>query len=44
MITGDNVITASAIAKELGIQGISLDGQSLEEMSDEELLNQIEHI
>ncbi|MBR5523966.1 MAG: calcium-translocating P-type ATPase, PMCA-type [Clostridia bacterium] len=40
MITGDNVITASAIARELGIlheKEVAITGQELEALSDEEL-------
>ena len=47
MITGDHVITASAIAKELGILGEddkAVTGKELQAMSDEELSNEIEHI
>ena len=47
MITGDHVVTASAIAKELGIlkEGDSaITGQELAAMSDEELDEKIRHI
>ena len=47
MITGDHVITASAIAKELGILGSSdkaITGAELDNLSDTELDNQIENI
>ena len=47
MITGDHVITASAIAKELGILSdgdTSITGRQLDEMSDEELGDKIEKI
>ncbi len=47
MITGDHVVTASAIAKQLGIltEGdIAITGQELETMSDEELQQQVRHI
>ena len=47
MITGDHVITASAIAKELGILGPSdkaITGAELDNLSDSELDNQIENI
>lgn len=45
MITGDHVVTASAIAKELGILNEgqkAISGNELEAMSDQELENQIE--
>lgn len=47
MITGDHVITASAIAKQLEILnegGISLTGPELSKMSDDELYESIENI
>ncbi len=47
MITGDHKITATAIAKKIGIfsQGdLSLTGQELDAMSDEELDEKLEHI
>ena len=47
MITGDHVVTASAIAKELGIllEGdMAITGAQLDEMSDSELDSQIENI
>ena len=47
MITGDHVITASAIAKELGILNDgdkSITGAELDEMTDEQLHNEVEHI
>ncbi len=47
MITGDHVVTASAIAKELGIleEGDrAITGAQLDEMSDEELDAQVENI
>ena len=47
MITGDHVVTASAIAKELGIleEGDrAITGTELDEMSDRELDEQVEHI
>lgn len=45
MITGDHVITATAIAKELGILGEghkAISSKELSKLSDEELFNQIE--
>lgn len=47
MITGDHKITASAIAKEIGIMAEgdrAIEGLELDKMSDEELRDSIEHI
>lgn len=47
MITGDHKITASAIAKEIGIlrdSDRSIEGLEIDKMNDEELKNNIEHI
>lgn len=47
MITGDHIVTASAIAKELGIMqenDVAITGSELSSMSDEELQERIEHI
>ncbi|MCL2223446.1 MAG: cation-translocating P-type ATPase [Defluviitaleaceae bacterium] len=47
MITGDHVVTASAIAKEIGIMGegdMACTGSQLAKMSDEELHNQVRDI
>lgn len=47
MITGDHRITASAIAKEIGIltdESEAIDGNELEKLKDEELKNRIEKI
>jgi len=44
MITGDQATTASAIAKELGLQGKTLNGQELSELDDEELAQRIDDI
>ena len=47
MITGDHKITASAIAKEIGIlqtNDIALEGLELDKLSDEELDKKLEHI
>ena len=47
MITGDHVVTASAIAKELGIMQLddrAITGAELDAMTDTELDNQVEHI
>lgn len=44
MITGDNAITAGAIAQQLGIQGKAISGIELEKMSDNELKKNIDNI
>lgn len=47
MITGDHIVTARAIAKELGIYfegDMSITGSQLDEMTDEELNNSVENI
>ncbi len=47
MITGDHIVTASAIAKELGILkdgDMALTGAELDKMTDAELDNAVEHI
>lgn len=47
MITGDHKITASAIAKEIGILepgDIALEGLEIDKLSDEELNRKLEHI
>ena len=47
MITGDHVVTASAIARELGIRlegDLAITGAELDAMSDRELDEQVEHI
>lgn len=47
MITGDHKITASAIAREIGILqdgDKAVEGSELEKMTDEELRNEVEHI
>lgn len=47
MITGDHKVTATAIAKQIGIYvdgDMSLTGQELDVMSDEELLSKLERI
>lgn len=47
MITGDHRVTASAIAKEIGIlenETEAIDGRELDRLSDEELKNRIENI
>ncbi|MEK7517965.1 MAG: calcium-translocating P-type ATPase, PMCA-type [Patescibacteria group bacterium] len=44
MITGDHVLTAKAVAKEIGIAGNSLTGQELDAMIDKEFENAVENI
>ncbi len=47
MITGDHVVTARSIAKKIGIYedgDLSIDGQQLNQMSDEELDEKLTHI
>ena len=44
MITGDHAVTASAIAGELGIEGRAMTGADLDQLSDEELQEQIDDI
>ncbi|MBI2522903.1 calcium-translocating P-type ATPase, PMCA-type [Candidatus Woesearchaeota archaeon] len=44
VITGDHEETAKAIAKEIGIEGISITGSHLEKMSQEELDKEVEDI
>ena len=47
MITGDHVVTASAIARELGIMregDRALTGAEVDAMTDSELDSQVEHI
>jgi Ca2+-transporting ATPase len=44
MITGDHVVTASAIASQLGIDGKALTGQEFSAMSDEAILKDIDNI
>jgi P-type Ca2+ transporter type 2C len=46
MITGDHQVTAEAIARQLGIlpaKGIVLDGNTLQQMSDKQLIDKVEH-
>lgn len=44
MITGDHLITAKAIAKEIGIDGEALSGTDLNQISDAEFASKIEQI
>lgn len=44
MITGDHAVTASAISRELGIEGRAITGAEFAAMSDEEAADQIEDI
>jgi Ca2+-transporting ATPase len=44
MITGDSPVTASAIAKQVGISGEIITDSELEEMSDSELIERIDNI
>jgi len=45
MITGDHAVTASAIAREIGLpEGEVITGADLEKMSDNELKRRVEHI
>ncbi|MBA2956534.1 HAD-IC family P-type ATPase [Nocardioides sp. MAH-18] len=44
MITGDHATTAAAIAGELGIEGRALTGTEFAAMSDEQLIDEIDHI
>ncbi len=44
MITGDHVVTAAAIAADLGIEGEAVTGAQLDAMDDDELLARLPHI
>lgn len=44
MMTGDSKLTADAVAKEIALEGKSIDAQGLEKMSDKELFEQIKGI
>lgn len=44
MITGDHKITASAIAKRIGIEGNAVDGSEIDELNDEQLEDFVEHV
>jgi len=44
LITGDSPATATAIAKQIGIEGETLTEKELEDISDNELLNKIDNV
>jgi len=44
MITGDSKLTADAVAKKIGLTGMSIDSNVLQKMSDQELFTQIPKI
>lgn len=44
MITGDHVLTAQAVAKEIGIKGRALTGEELDKLTDNEFENAVEDI
>lgn len=44
MITGDHLITATAVASEIGIKGDAINGNELESMSDKEFMEKVEKI
>lgn len=44
MITGDNAVTASAIADEIGIEGEAITGVQLDHMGDEEFADRVDEI
>ncbi|WP_062211828.1 cation-translocating P-type ATPase [Demequina oxidasica] len=44
MITGDHVVTAAAIGKELGLEGEGLSGEQLAALSDDELDERLPHL
>lgn len=44
MITGDYLLTAQAIAKEIGIEGKSLTGEDLDKLTDEQFNGMVEQI
>lgn len=44
MITGDNAVTATAIARRVGIQGVTVEGPAIEAWNDQELCEQVKHV
>ena len=44
MITGDNVMTAKAVANEIGVETKSMEGKDLDNISDEELRKKVEEV
>ena len=44
MITGDHMLTAQAIAKEIGIEGSSISGEDLDKLTDEQFAMEVEKI
>jgi Ca2+-transporting ATPase len=44
MITGDHVVTAGAVAAELGIPGEAVTGADLDLLADEDLADRLEHV
>lgn len=44
MITGDHLATATAVAREIGIEGASITGSDFEKLSDEEFSKRVEKI
>jgi len=44
VITGDNLLTAQAIAKEIGIEAEAMDGKELDNLSDEELQKAVKEV
>ena len=44
MITGDHLLTATAVAREIGIEGTSITGVDLDKLSDEDFQDQVEKI
>jgi P-type Ca2+ transporter type 2C len=44
MITGDHLLTAQAVAREIGVLGKSITGEELSQLSDDEFRSQVEDI